>query len=116
MGHTSVIALVARDLWQRKQTLSPGEAPITVIPHPPWLVVGRDYEGDLTSAAWPLGVAFALYEELCYCTFTHLCSTDLMKEPDCPCRRELDNCPFQIPYYVPPSTNLGGWGIAVIAA
>ena len=34
------------------------------MPHPPRLVVGRDYEGDLTSTACPLGGAFALYEEL----------------------------------------------------
>ena len=42
-----------------------------------------------------------------YSTFTHV---------DCHCRRELDNCPVQIPYYVPPSTNLGGWGITVIVS
>ena len=30
-----------------------------------------------------------------YCTFT--CSTDLTKETYCPCRRDLDNCPVQIP-------------------
>ena len=29
-------------------------------------------------------------------------------ERDCSCRRELDNCPVQIPNYVPPSTNLHG--------
>ena len=39
-------------------------APITVIPHPPRLVVGRYYEGDLTSAACPLERAFALYDRL----------------------------------------------------
>ena len=39
-------------------------APITVMPHPPRLVVGRDYEGGLTSAACPLGGAFGLYGEL----------------------------------------------------
>ena len=33
------------------------------MPHPPRLVVGRDFEGDLTSATCPLGGAFALYGE-----------------------------------------------------
>ena len=52
-------------------------APITVVPHPPRLVVGRDYEGDLTLAACPLGRAFALYGELLL-YIAHLCSTDLL--------------------------------------
>ena len=65
-------------------------APIIVVPHPPRLVVGGDYEGGLTPAACPLGGAFV---ELLL-TFAHLCSTDLM-------RRELDNCPVQIPYLLP---------------
>ena len=46
-------------------------APITVMPHPPRLVVGGDFEGGLTPAACPLEG---------YCTFTHMCSTDLTKE------------------------------------
>ena len=37
---------------------------ITVMPHPTRLVVGRGYERDLTSAACPLGGAFALHGEL----------------------------------------------------
>jgi len=47
----------------------------------PRLVVGGDYEGGLTPVASPLVAAFALYGN-CYCTFAHLCSTDLhlMKE------------------------------------
>ena len=52
-------------------------APITVVPHPPRLVVGRDYERDLTLAAWPLAGAFALYGEL-FLYIAHLCSTDLL--------------------------------------
>ena len=46
-------------------------APITVMPHPPRLVVGRDYEVDLTSAACLLGGVFALCGEflLYICTF-----------------------------------------------
>ena len=47
-----------------KQYIALTYAPITVMPHPPRLVVSRDYEGDLTSAACPLGGAFALYGEL----------------------------------------------------
>ena len=43
-------------------------APITVMPHPPRLVVGGNFEGRLTTAACPLEG---------YCTFTH---TDLTKE------------------------------------
>ena len=39
---------------------------ITVMPHPPRLVVGEDFEGGLTSAASPLEGAFI------YCTFTHV--------------------------------------------
>ena len=35
--------------------------PITVMPHPPRLEVGGDFEGGLTPAACPLGGAFALY-------------------------------------------------------
>ena len=36
-------------------------APITVMPHPPRLMVGGDFEGRLTPAACPLGGAFALH-------------------------------------------------------
>ena len=75
--------------------------------------MGGDYEGDLTAAACPLGGAFALFgESLLHSTFVQ----SWFDERDCPCRRELDNCPVQIPYYTPPPTNLGGWGITVIAA
>ena len=49
------------------------------MPHPPRLVVGGDHEGDLTPAACPLGGAFPYMGDF-YCTFTHMCSTDLMKE------------------------------------
>ena len=68
-------------------------APITVMPYPPRLVVDGDFEGGLTPAAclWeghlPYMVSF-------YCTFAHTCSD--FDERDCPCRKELDNCPVQI--------------------
>ena len=52
---------------------------ITVMSHPPRLMVDGNYEGGLTPAACPLGRAFGLLGN-CYCTFAHLCSTDLMKE------------------------------------
>ena len=54
-------------------------APTTVMPHPSRLVVGGDYEGGLTPAAclWEGHLPFM---ENFYCTFTHMCSTDLMKE------------------------------------
>ena len=38
-------------------------APITVMSHPPRLVVGGDFEVGLTPAVCPLGGAFALYVE-----------------------------------------------------
>lgn len=43
--------------------------PITVMPHPPKLVVGGDYERGNIPAAGPLGKAFALYGELLVHTF-----------------------------------------------
>ena len=58
----------------------------------------------------PFGKGICLIWGNCYC------STDLMKEIAPVARRELDNCPVQIPYYGPPPTNLGGWGVTVIAA
>ena len=45
-----------------------------------------------------------------YCTCTHLCSPDLMKEIAPVEGNYVDNCPGQIPYYAPPPTNLGGMG------
>ena len=34
---------------------------ITVMPHPPKLMVGRGFEGGLTPAAYPIAGAFVLY-------------------------------------------------------
>ena len=57
----------------------PCYTPITVMSHPPRLVVGEDSEGSLTPAACPLQGHLPYMEEF-YRTFTHMCSIDLMKE------------------------------------
>ena len=44
-------------------------APITIMPHPPGLVVGGDF-GGLTPAEYPLAVALALYGEFVH---LHIC-------------------------------------------
>ena len=47
----------------------------------------------------PFWEGYLPYMGICYCTFIHLCGTDLMKE-----------IPLLIPYYTaPPLTNLGEW-------
>ena len=82
-------------------------APITVMSHPPKLVVGGNYEGGLTPAACPLGLR-GIYFTYVNCTCAHLCSTDVMKEI----------FPLEgnwiIVQILPRPTNLGGWSIAVI--
>ena len=60
------------------------------------LVVSRKYEEILTLAACLLGEAVTLLVDF-YCKCTHY------NEGDCP-------------YCIPPPTNLGKWGITVIAA
>ena len=82
------------------------------MPHPPRLMVGRDFGGGLTPAAYPMAGAFVLY--VGYLLHIHTCSTDLTKETAPVYRRDLHNCPVQIPYYTPPSINLGGQGTTVI--
>ena len=92
-------------------------APITVMPHPPRLVVGGDFEGGLTSVACPLGGAFALYEFFCTCTHAVLISLVPMQalspKNDEETAPVVGNQIFKTP---PPSTNLRGWGITEIAA
>ena len=56
-------------------------APISVMSHPPKLVVGGNYEGGVIPAECPLGsrgmhMCFGNFD----CTCVHLCSTDFMKE------------------------------------
>ena len=71
------------------------------------IAMGGDYEGGLTPAQRALWEGHLLYMENCYCTFALLCSTDLMKEI-APVGRNCSN-PLS-------PTNLGEWGITVIAA
>ena len=54
------------------------------MPYLPRLVVGGNYEGDLTLAECPLGGAFAYIS-----AHAHICGFD---KTDCPYRRELDTC------------------------
>ena len=61
------------------------------------IAMGGDYEGGLTPAQRALWEGYLPYMGNCYCTFALLCSTDF-DERDCPCRKELDNCPVQISY------------------
>ena len=54
-------------------------APITVMPHPPRLVVGGDFEEGLTQQR-ALCEGHLPYILFFYCTFAHVCNTDLTKE------------------------------------
>ena len=88
-------------------------APITVMPHAPSQFGGGwGLWRGVDPSTMPLGEGggHLPYMEDFYCTFAHMCSTDLMKET----APVEGNCPVQIPNYAPFSTNLGGWGITVI--
>ena len=72
------------------------QPPLPPLPPFPKFVVSRNCEKILTPAACLLGGAVTLLVDL-YCTCTHY------NEGDCP-------------YCIPPLTNVGEWGITVIAA
>ena len=80
-----------------------------VMPHPPRLVVGGDYEGDLTPAACPWGGACALFGESLLWQNVHLSGPDLMKEIT-PVERNSIIALFKSPI-TPPPPFLPAWEV-----
>ena len=68
----------------------------TYNPHPPRLVVGGDYEGGVDPSSKGI---LPCMELLLYMHIFVLKEIALKKE--------IDNCPLQIPYYTPLPPNLG---------
>lgn len=99
-------------LWSHRQrVVGPRQhfySPITVVSPPSQVGGGWRLWRGFTTAAVSLEETFALHREF----LLHICVVLIW---DCPCIKEVDNCPVQISNYAQSPTNLVEWSIIVIA-